>query len=68
MPQEPDGYQSYEDEWLPKLRDAALAGMHNLQAAFKSVPASAAKNQLWAKHKESLKSEAEKVVDAEVAQ
>jgi len=72
MPAEPDGYEAFEAEWLVVLQDGAMGGMRALQVAFQSIPQSANKGTLWAKHKESLKAAAERaennVVDAEVAQ
>ena len=52
--------EAFEEEWLPKLRDAALSGEGELRSVFKSMPASPEKDALWAKHGKSLK-EATKV-------
>jgi recombination protein RecT len=65
MPAEPDGYESFEAEWLPKLRDAAMQGMKALQEMFVGIPANKSKGALWAKHKDSLKKAAEQVIEAE---
>jgi len=68
MPAPPDGYDAFEEKWLPILREAAMAGMKSLQEAFISIPTEKAKSQLWAKHKDSLKKAAEMVVDEEVSE
>lgn len=60
-----DGQAEYEAEVLPGLRDASLAGTSELQAAFEKLPASAAKQSLWAAHGESLKTAAAEADNAE---
>ena len=47
--------KTFEDQHLDSLRNAALEGMASLEAAFKAIPASAAKSRFWTKHQQSLK-------------
>jgi hypothetical protein len=47
--------KAFEDQHLDSLRNAAFAGMASLEAAFKAIPASAAKSRFWTKHQQSLK-------------
>ena len=47
--------QAFEAQHLEALRDAAMEGLEALQAAFKAIPASAAKTRFWTKHQASLK-------------
>lgn len=47
--------KAFEEEYLDFLRNAALEGMASLEAAFKAIPASAAKSRFWTKHQQSLK-------------
>jgi hypothetical protein len=47
--------KAFEDQHLDSLRNAALEGMASLEAAFKAIPASAAKSRFWTKHQQSLK-------------
>jgi hypothetical protein len=47
--------QAFESQYLDSLRNAAMEGMASLEAAFKAIPASAAKSRFWAKHQQSLK-------------
>jgi hypothetical protein len=47
--------RAFEDQHLDSLRNAAFAGMASLEAAFKAIPASAAKSRFWTKHQQSLK-------------
>ena len=47
--------QAFESQYLDSLRNAAMEGMVSLEAAFKAIPASAAKSRFWAKHQQSLK-------------
>lgn len=48
-------YKAFEDEHLPRLRDAALESVEALQKAFGAIPASPMKAKLWATHGQSLK-------------
>ena len=47
--------QAFEAKHLDNLRASALEGMASLEAAFKAIPASAAKSRFWAKHQAALK-------------
>ena len=58
------GFDKYESEMLPKLKDAALNGLGQLQDVFKGLPASEHKKALWAKHGDSLKKAAEQMKEA----
>ncbi len=48
-------YKAFEDEQLPRLREAALDSMEALQRALRAIPASPMKAKLWANHGQSLK-------------
>ncbi len=48
-------YKAFEDEHLPRLREAALESVEALQKAFGAIPASPMKAKLWATHGQSLK-------------
>lgn len=61
-----DGYDAYESEHLPCLRDAAVDGTQSLQAAFTLLPATANKQKLWATHSAELKAAAKSADDARV--
>lgn len=50
----PDGYQAYEDEHLPILREASMSGRLALNTAFQAIPASNFKVTLWQAHSTSL--------------
>jgi hypothetical protein len=49
---------AFEEEWLPKLRDAAMQGEMALRSAFKAMPASPEKDALWTAHSVQLKAAA----------
>lgn len=57
---EEESADAYEEKWLQTLQDAAMEGMAALNRAFKDIPPSADKNQLWNKHGKSLKDAAVK--------
>lgn len=59
-----DEYQAFEAQQLTSLREAAMAGMNALQAAFAAVPQSPHKAALWKAHSASLKSAAAAIDDA----
>lgn len=59
-----DEYQAFEAQHLTSLREAAMAGMNALQAAFAAVPQSPHKAALWKAHSASLKSAAAAIDDA----
>ena len=66
----PAGFEDYENEHLPVLREAAMNGKAALQAAFMELPKSPHKNAFWQKHSVSLKEAAEQaeVIDAETGE
>ncbi len=51
-------FADFENEWLPKLRDAAMQGEMALRSAFKAMPASPEKDALWTAHSVQLKAAA----------
>lgn len=56
-----DAEDSYEAQYLPKMREAAMSGNSALQAAFKSLPAEGhLKVAFWQKHQKALKDAAAK--------
>lgn len=65
-----DGYQAFEDQWLPVLREAAMGGWDSLKKALVSVPTGSLKDKLGIAHSKALKVAAKEadanVVDAEV--
>lgn len=58
---EPDGYEAFEAEWLPKLRDASMNGRAAYMSAVKTIPNGPLKDQLGSRHNASLKAAAEAV-------
>jgi len=64
--QAPDGYEAYEEEHLPALREAAMNGVDALQAAFQSLKAGPHKTAIWQAHGESLKQAANSAQVVEV--
>ena len=51
---------AFEAKHLEALRNAAMEGHEALQAAFNAIPSSPAKQEFWAKHRDSLKQAAAK--------
>lgn len=66
----PEGYEEFEAENLPALREAALNGFDALSAARAKIPATKRKNHLWTLHGEALKEAASKavVIDSETGE
>lgn len=59
-----EAYQAFEAEHLTSLRQAAMAGIEELQRAFAAVPQSSHKAALWKAHSASLKAAAATVDSA----
>lgn len=55
-----DGYQAFEDLWLPVLREAAMAGTDSLRAGHANLAPSPLKDKLWVTHGKALKEAATK--------
>jgi len=51
----PSEDQAFEDEHLDNLRGAAMEGLAALEAEFKKIPRSEAKNRFWIRHSDKLK-------------
>lgn len=66
----PAGFEDYENEHLPTLREAAMNGIGALQNAFSALPKSPHKSAFWQKHSASLKAAADQaeVVDIETGE
>lgn len=55
-----DGYQAFEGQWLPVLREAAMAGTDSLRAGHANLSPSPLKDKLWVTHGKALKEAAAK--------
>lgn len=66
----PAGFEDYENEHLPTLREAAMNGIGALQNAFSALPKSPHKSAFWQKHSASLKAAADQaeVIDVETGE
>lgn len=64
----PDGFDQYEADVLPAMRDAAKGGMDSLTEEFGKLSKSANKSAFWTKHGAALKEAAANIVDVEVVQ
>jgi hypothetical protein len=53
------GYDTYESEFLPVLKMAAMSGTDELHKVFKGIQVNEFKAQLWANHSKRLKEAAE---------
>lgn len=64
----PDGYQDFEAQHLPALRESSMNGNDALRAAFEAIPKGAMKNALWTAHGASLRAAAEQATVVEEPQ
>lgn len=51
----PSADQEFEEEHMDNLRSAAMEGLAALEAEFKKIPRSEAKNRFWIRHSDKLK-------------
>lgn len=51
----PSADQAFEEEHMDNLRSAAMEGLAALEAEFKKIPRSEAKNRFWIRHSDKLK-------------
>lgn len=69
LPTEPEGYEEFEQEWLPQLQDAAMNGVAAYTDAIRSMPKGPLRDHLGMKHHKALSKAAkaadEAVVDVE---
>jgi hypothetical protein len=53
-----DKMKAYEDAYLPKMRESAMAGLEALKAAYAALPESPYKAEFWKAHGAALKAAA----------